>query len=77
MLYATKWYQLKIPLLLNIKKHEKHLICVMFLVMHRGITLILFSRSAIQPVCLFDVYLFVPFHLMAYNLLYLRNVSVT
>ena len=28
-------------------------------VSHRGITLILFGRSATQPVCLFDVYLFV------------------
>ena len=31
---------------------------VMDLVSHPGITLIIFGRSAIQSVCLFDVYLF-------------------
>ena len=31
-------------------------------VSHRGITLILFGRSVIQPICLFDVHLFVTFH---------------
>ena len=55
----------KDSLLLKIKIHEKYQICVMDLVSHRGITLLLFGRSMIQPVCLFDVYLFVPFHLMA------------
>ena len=55
----------KDSLLLEIKEHENYQICVMDLVSLRGITLILFGRSAIQPVCLFDVYLFVPFHLMA------------
>ena len=30
-------------------------------VSHRGITLILFDRSAIQHMCISDVYLFVPF----------------
>ena len=30
-------------------------------VSHRGITLILFGRSAIQPICLFHVYLLYPF----------------
>ena len=64
-------------ILLKIKKEEKCQICVMDLISHRGITLILFGRSAIQYVSLFEVYLFVPFHSMAYNLLYLRNVSVT
>ena len=44
---------------------------------HLEITLILFGRSAKQSVCLFAIYLFVPFHLMALNLIYLRNVSVT
>ena len=70
----------KDSILLKIKKHEKYqigVICVIDLVSHRGITLILFGRSAIQSVCLFDVYLFVFFHLMAENLPYLRNVSVT
>ena len=43
----------------------KYQICVMDLVSHQGTTLILLSRSAIQLVCLFVVYLFVPFHLMA------------
>ena len=32
---------------------------------HQGIFLILFGRSAIQSVCLFEVHRFVPFHLMA------------
>ena len=41
-------------------------------VSHRVITLILFGRSVIQHICLFDVYLFVPFHSMALNLLYLK-----
>ena len=43
----------------KIKKHEKCQMCVMYLIIHRGITLILFRRFAIHPVCLFDVYLFV------------------
>ena len=43
---------------LQIKKHEKYQVCVMDSVRHRGITLILFGRSAIQPICLFDVYPF-------------------
>ena len=42
----------KDSLLLKIKKHEKYQICVMNLFSHRGITLILFGRSAIQSVCL-------------------------
>ena len=55
----------KDSLLLEIKKHEKYQIYVIDFVSHRGITLILFGRSTIQPICLFDVYLFVPFHSMA------------
>ena len=55
----------KDSLLLKIKKQEKYQICVMDLISHREITFILFGRSAIQPVCLFEVHLFVPFHLMA------------
>ena len=55
----------KDSLRLQIKKHEKYQISAMDSVSHRGITLILFDRSAIQPIYLFDVYLFVPFHLMA------------
>ena len=55
----------KDSLLLEIKNYKNYQICVMDLLSHGEITLILFGRSAIQPVCLFDVYLFVPFHLMA------------
>ena len=55
----------------SITKHEKYQICVMYLISHRGITLIVFGRPAIQLDCLFDVYLFVPFHLP-----YLSIVSV-
>ena len=55
----------KDSLLLNIKKHERYQIYFMDLVQHLGITLILFGKSAIQPVCFFDVNKFVPFHLMA------------
>ena len=54
----------KDPLPLEIKKHEKYQICVIDIVSHREIALILFGRSAIQSVCLFDVHLFVPFHSM-------------
>ena len=54
-------------ILLKIKKQEKYQICVMDLISHLEITLIMFGRSAIQPVCLFDVYLPVPFHLMAFE----------
>ena len=55
----------KDSLLLKIKKQEKYQICVMDLFSHRGITLRLIGRSAIQSVCFFDLQLFVPFHLMA------------
>ena len=59
----------KHALVLNISKHEKYKMRVIDLVSHRGLTLILIGWSAIQPVCLFDVYLFVPFHLIASPLL--------
>ena len=62
---CDKMLSVKYYLLLKIKKHEKYQICIMDLVSNREITLILFGNSAIQPVCLFDVYLFIPFHLMA------------
>ena len=65
MASCDKMLSVKNSLLLKIKKYEKHQICVMDLVSHQGITLILFGRPAIQLVCLFDIYLFVPFHLMA------------
>ena len=55
----------KDSLLLKIMKHEKYQICDIDFVSHEGITLILFARSTIQSLCLFDIYLFVPFHLMA------------
>ena len=51
--------------LFKIKKHWKYQMCAMDLVSCRGITLILIDRPAIQLVCLFDVYTYVPFHLMA------------
>ena len=62
---CVKMLSVKDSLLLEINKHEKYQIYVMDLVSHRGITLMLFDRSAIQLVCLFDVYLFVPFRSMA------------
>ena len=68
---CDKLLSFKDSLLLKIKKHEKYQICVMDLISHQGITLIVFSRPAIQLDCLFDVYMFIPFHL-----LYLSIVSV-
>ena len=65
MASCDKMLSAKHSLLFKIKKHKNHQIRVMDLVSHRGNTLILFGRPAIQLVCLFDVYLFVPFHLMA------------
>ena len=44
-------------------------------VSHQEINLILICRSGVQLICVYDVYLGVPFHSIAYNLLYLRNVS--
>ena len=65
--------QVKDTIFLKIKKHEMYQLCEMDLVSHRGLTLILFGRSVIQPVCLFDVYLFVPFHLMAKKFSFLKE----
>ena len=65
MALCDKMLSVKDSLLLKIKKHKKYQICVVDLVSHRGITLILFGRPTIQLVCLFYVYLFVTFHLMA------------
>ena len=45
-----------------IKKHKKHQICIMDFVSHREITLILIDRSAIRLICVYDVYVGVPFH---------------
>ena len=56
---------MKDSLLFLIQKHEKYQICVIDLFSHREIILILFGRSALQSVCLFDVHLYVPFHSMA------------
>ena len=58
----------KDSLLLKIMNHKKYQVVVLDLVSHRGITLILFGKSVIQPVCLFDVYLFVTFSLKSYLL---------
>ena len=55
---------------------ETHQICIMDFASHRGITLILFGRSAIQLICVYDINLGVPFHSIAQNLIYLRNVKV-
>ena len=41
---------------------------------HRKITLILIGRPAMQLIRVYDVYLGVPFHSIAQNLLYLINV---
>ena len=43
----------------EIEEYEKHKICVLDFVRHRGITLILFGRFVIQLVCLLDGYLFI------------------
>ena len=56
---------------------EKHQICALDFVSYQGTTLTLIGMSAVQLVCVFDVYLFIPIHLMAQNLLYFRNVLVT
>ena len=40
-------------------------ICIMDFISHRGITLTLISSSAVQLICVYDVYLGVPFHLKA------------
>ena len=36
--------------------------CIMDFISHRGITLIFIGKSAIQLICVYDVYLGVPFH---------------
>ena len=41
-----------------IKKHKNYQTCVMDSENHQWITLILIGRSAIQLICVFDVYLF-------------------
>ena len=41
------------------------ILCIMDFVSLRGITLILIGRSAIQLICVYDVYLGVPFHSIA------------
>ena len=42
-----------------------HQICIIDFDSHRGITLILIDMSAIQHICVYDVYLGVPFHSIA------------
>ena len=64
MVSCDKMLSVSDSLFSKIKKHKKYQICIRDLVCHRGITLILFGRPAIQLVCLFDEYLFVPFHMM-------------
>ena len=50
--------------------------CVIDLVSDRDSTIILIDRSVMEPACLFDTCLLVPFHSMTKNLCYYRNFSV-
>ena len=59
---------------LNQETREASTLYIMEFVSHRGITLLLMGGSAIQLICVYDVYLGVPFHSIAKNLLYIRNV---
>ena len=54
----------KDPILLYIKENKKYQICIMDFIDHQEITLVLFGRSVLQAVCLFDDYLFVSLHSM-------------
>ena len=54
----------RLPASLNQETREALNFFVMDFASHPGITLILIDRLTIQLVCLFDVYLLVPFHLM-------------
>ena len=45
--------------------------CAMDFFSHQGTTLILIERSGVQLVCLFDVYLLGPFHLITKKNCYL------
>ena len=65
MTSCDKMLSVKDSILLKIYNREKYQIYVMDLISHPEITLIMFCRTAIQPVRLFVVNLFVPFHLMA------------
>ena len=53
----------RFPTSLN-KETLEHQICIMDFASHRGITLILIGRSAIQLICVYAVYLGVPIHLI-------------
>ena len=53
----TKCYQLKIPCFLKLRNAGR-----IIFVSWNVLVIILFGRSAIQPACLFDVYLFVINH---------------
>ena len=62
MFSSDKMLSGKDPILIYIKENEKYQICIMDFIDYQGITLVLFGRSALQAVCLFDDYLFVPMH---------------
>ena len=68
----TKCYQLKIPYVFKLR-NMRTIKFVSWTVSHRGTTHILFDRSAIQHICLFDDYLFVPFHSMGEKALLLKQ----
>ena len=51
---CDKMLSVKIP---YFKKQEKHQVCVIDFVSHRGITFILIGRSAIHLVCILNAYL--------------------
>ena len=65
---CDNFFSVKDSLLFKSGKPRSIKMCVMDFASHGGITLSLIGRSMIQRVCLFDVYLFVPFHSMTLNL---------
>ena len=58
---GTKQELVKDPLLLLIKKQEKHQMFVMKFVSNRGMTFILIGRSAIQQICFLTLIYVYPF----------------
>ena len=59
-----KILSVKDPLFLQIKKRQKHQMCVMKFVSHREMAFILIGRSVTQQFCFFKVNLCVPVHSM-------------
>ena len=64
LFHVTKCYGERFPTSLNQETREASNLYHDF-VSHRGITLILFARSKIQLICIYDVYLGVPFRSIA------------